>query len=121
MRIAYISNKNYYAFHNNKPKVGHGMQFYSGFYKQKGYGFFSKLFRMALPFLQTGLLELGKHAASMSHNVIQDVEKGESFKTALKRRSAETGADMKDRIVKQFKPNQSGGGKKRKTKKKESK
>jgi hypothetical protein len=68
---------------------GNGLEYYTGFPHQRGYGFWGKAFsRFGIPILKY----LGKQAFETGRNVALDVvDKKDSFKGALKQRLKESG------------------------------
>ena len=97
--------------HYYQNQAAYGMPVYVGARHQKGNGFFSSLFRMAVPLLKRGAIGLSKHLLKAGTNIVSDVEAGQNFSQAAKRRMTETGEDVLSSLQ-----NQMGGAAKRKKK-----
>lgn len=81
---------------------GSGLSYYNGASFQKGYGLggvFRRLFRSALPLLLRGVKTVGKEALLTGTRIANDVLAGESFKSAARQRTRESGKSLAQRAV----------------------
>ena len=85
-----------------KRQSGGSTRVFRGPVLQRGYGLgnmFKSLSRSIMPTLKEGMKTLGKSALTTGLDVLQDVSRGENFKTAAKRRIKEQGKDLLDQAV----------------------
>lgn len=85
---------------------GSGTYFASPVPVQRGYGFFGKLSRFAMPILTRAGKYLGKRLMSTGRKVMQDVSQGKSLGEASRERIQESGREIKQDILRKLK----GGG-----------
>src|SRR5260221_6225740 len=109
MRVIYVCKckKDSEVYYKNQ--VGCGLSYFTGFKRQKGYGIFSNILRLAIPFVQSGLLELSKLALKTGDNIVSDVESGKSLSGAFKQRSEEIKSELKNKILNKLSRLQQGG------------
>lgn len=87
-----------------------GGYFASEYPIQRGYGFLSALRRFAIPILKKTGMYLGKRLLSTGQNVMEDMDRGKSFKEASRDRFRESTQNIKQDALRKLK----GGGNKRK-------
>ena len=73
-----------------KSNTAYGLPYYAGNRNQRGHGFFSSLFRFAVPFLKRGGLSLAKHLLHTGSNIVSDVEAGRNLRDSAKERFVES-------------------------------
>lgn len=104
---------NYYI----SQQTGNGLPYFQGRLIQRGNGFFSNIFRSAVPLLSQVGHYLGKQFLKSGIQVASDVIQGQNFKTAAKSRLMQMRDKIAGDVVDKM---QSGSGRKRRanTKKK---
>lgn len=115
MRVAYNCKclegcKQYY-----KNQAGNGLPYFAGSYRQKGFGFFSNILRLAVPLIQSGLLEVGKYlgkkALHTGNNILDDITSGNPIKQSFRKRTLETKDNIEKSIMEKIRKIQTGKGK----------
>ena len=89
---------NYYYHHQH----GSGLPVFRGGVMQKGYGLgglFKGMLRTVTPHLKRGLAEVGKQVLKNGVRVMEDVAKGENFKSAAKKRAKEGVDDVINSVI----------------------
>ena len=84
---------------------------------QRGYGlggFFSAMFRRAIPLLKSGGKYLFKKAAKTGISSIRDIASGMEPRTAVKRRIADVSDEMLDDVKRKIRRKMTGGGRRKK-------
>jgi hypothetical protein len=94
--------------HYYENQAAFGLPGYAGSRNQRGHGFFSSLFRMAIPVLKRGAIGLSKHLLKTGANIVSDVEAGANLKDSARQRFGETGQEVLSSIRGQM-----GGGKRK--------
>ena len=96
----------YHCTNSNDPlcnyyvkQAAYGLPVYAGSRGQRGHGFFSSLFRLAVPFLKKGGLSLAKHLLHTGSNIVSDVESGQFIRDAAKKRFIETGKGVLNEVT----------------------
>lgn len=90
-----------------------GGQYFQGVSHQRGYGFFSDVFRHITPLAIKAGKYFGRHLLSSGSKVFSDVRGGKSFKDSARSRFKETSKSMRDDLLARL---QRGSGIKRKRK-----
>lgn len=99
-------------------QAGSALPYFSGPYGQKGAGigsFLQGLWRSVVPLFRSGAKSISKTALATAGNFLSDISSGQNVKESAKRRLAEAGEEINEKIKR--KVGQMGSGKRRKTSK----
>lgn len=101
------SDKYYKNYYENQ--IGNGLAVFKGATVQRGHGiggFFSNLFKGAMPVLKSGLKTVGKELLSAGVDIARDALQGKDVKTTAKRRMLASG----DNLLSKFSDKMRGSG-----------
>lgn len=110
MIVPYVidrSDEYYRNYYENQ--VGNGLAVFKGATVQRGHGiggFFSNLFKGAMPLLKSGLKTVGKELLSAGADIARDALQGEDVGAAAKRRMLVSG----DNLLAKFSDKMKGNG-----------
>ena len=108
-----IDNNLFDRYYLNQAGGGGGVDVFKGVRVQKGHGLgglFRGIIKSAMPLLKSGIKSakpmlksgvkvLGKHMLDMGMNLAEDLMEGQSFKSAVKRRSSQAGKKLKRKAL----------------------
>lgn len=100
------SDKYYRNYYENQ--IGNGLSVFKGATVQRGHGiggFFSNLFKGAMPMIKSGLKTVGKELFSAGVDIARDAIQGKDVKASAQKRMMESGDNLLSKLSDKMKGN----------------